>query len=196
MCRIAAAVFLVLATSFELYPFLRKLFADGDYPRKTFASHVCAVRYSSALRLNMADGFKILSRRWVVDRNIDLLNPCRRVATNLSIAVAPPWCRASCFNQADAAQIGPLSLGLANTLSGQREDGAGRRAGTGRIPECRPSGRSGPCDRPLKRWLADRQQIGLAYRQVANLWSPDPVPNGEAVHPFAGAKRLTRERCL
>jgi hypothetical protein len=81
MCRIAAAVFLVLATSFELYPFLRKLFADGDYPRKTFASHVCAVRYSSALRLNMADGFKILSRRWVVDRNIDLLNPCRRVAT-------------------------------------------------------------------------------------------------------------------
>lgn len=75
---------LLISTLFGLYPFLRKLFADGGYQGSIFEQgagkfltqmHVAIIKRSDS-----AKGFVVLPRRWVVERTFAWLNRCRRLA--------------------------------------------------------------------------------------------------------------------
>jgi transposase len=75
---------LLLATLFGLYPFLKKIFADGGYQGPIFQQG--AARLLSGFdveivkRSDAAKGFVLLPRRWVVERTFAWLNRCRRLA--------------------------------------------------------------------------------------------------------------------
>lgn len=75
---------LVLATLFGMYPFLRKLFADGGYQGPEFQKALTKIlpRLGTEIikRSDQAKGFVALPRRWVVERTIAWLNRCRRLA--------------------------------------------------------------------------------------------------------------------
>jgi transposase len=75
---------LVLATLFGLFPFLRKLFADGGYQGKKFhvaqAKALPHLRTEIVKRSEVARGFEVLPRRWVVERTFAWLGRCRRLA--------------------------------------------------------------------------------------------------------------------
>jgi transposase len=75
---------LVLSTLFGLYPFLRKLFADAGYQGPKFATGSAAAFPGLSIeivkRSDAVDGFKVLPRRWVVERTFAWLNRCRRLA--------------------------------------------------------------------------------------------------------------------
>ena len=75
---------LVLATLFGLFPFLRKLFADGGYQGKKFraaqAKALPHLRTEIVKRSELARGFEVLPRRWVVERTFAWLGRCRRLA--------------------------------------------------------------------------------------------------------------------
>jgi len=76
---------LVLASLFDRFPLLRKLFADAGYQGPKFRSGVTKLRP----RLNVEivkrsdAGFKVLPRRWVVERTLAWLGRCRRLAKDL-----------------------------------------------------------------------------------------------------------------
>ena len=65
---------LLLATLFGMYPFLKKLFADGGYQGPGF--HTALTKLLPQLeteiikRSDHAKGFVVLPRRWVVERTI------------------------------------------------------------------------------------------------------------------------------
>ena len=65
---------LLLATLFGMYPFLKKLFADGGYQGPEF--HTALTKLLPQLeteiikRSDHAKGFVVLPRRWVVERTI------------------------------------------------------------------------------------------------------------------------------
>lgn len=75
---------LVLATLFGLFPFLRKLFADGGYQGTQFhaaqAKALPHLRTEIVKRSQGATGFEVLPRRWVVERTFAWLGRCRRLA--------------------------------------------------------------------------------------------------------------------
>ena len=75
---------LVLASMFGLYPFLQKIFADAGYQGPKFGTALAKALPNLAVeivkRSDTARGFKLLPRRWVVERTFAWLNRCRRLA--------------------------------------------------------------------------------------------------------------------
>ena len=75
---------LVLSSMFGLFPFVAKLFADGGYQgpqfRQALAKVVPQLSVDIVKRSDTARGFKVLPKRWVVERTIAWLNRCRRLA--------------------------------------------------------------------------------------------------------------------
>jgi putative transposase len=75
---------LVLSNMFGMFPFLAKLFADAGYQGPKFRDAAAAVLPSLSVeivkRSDHTKGFKVLPRRWVVERTLGWLGRCRRLA--------------------------------------------------------------------------------------------------------------------
>jgi transposase len=75
---------LLLATLFGMYPFLKKLFADGGYQgpdfQKALGKILPQLETEIVKRSDRTRGFVVLPRRWVVERTFAWLNRCRRLA--------------------------------------------------------------------------------------------------------------------
>lgn len=75
---------LLLATLFGMYPFLKKLFADGGYQGPDFQKALTKIlpqlETEIVKRSDRTRGFVVLPRRWVVERTFAWLNRCRRLA--------------------------------------------------------------------------------------------------------------------
>ena len=75
---------LLLATLFGMYPFLKRLFADGGYQgpvfQKALAKILPQLEIEIVKRSDQVNGFVVLPRRWIVERTIAWLNRCRRLA--------------------------------------------------------------------------------------------------------------------
>jgi transposase len=65
-----------------MYPFLKKLFADGGYQGPEFQKALEKPHLETEIvkRSDGAKGFVLLARRWVVERTFAWLNRCRRLA--------------------------------------------------------------------------------------------------------------------
>ena len=73
-----------MATMFGMYPFLRKLYADGGYQgpvfRRAVSKIATQVNVEIVKRSDQAKGFVVLPKRWVVERTFAWLGRCRRLA--------------------------------------------------------------------------------------------------------------------
>jgi putative transposase len=74
---------LLISALFGKFPFLSKLFADSGYQGPKFEQAAALilpqVDVEIVKRSDAASGFKILPRRWVVERTLAWLNRCRRL---------------------------------------------------------------------------------------------------------------------
>ena len=74
----------VMATLFGMFPFLKTLFADGGYPGSKFATALARLLphldVAIVKRSDATIGFKIVPKRWIVERTIAWLDRCRRLA--------------------------------------------------------------------------------------------------------------------
>lgn len=75
---------MVLSTLFGQFPFLKKLFADSAYAGPVFQDGLtnampCLVT-EIVRRSDLAKGFAVLPKRWMVERTIAWLGRCRRLA--------------------------------------------------------------------------------------------------------------------
>ena len=74
----------LLSTLFGLFPFLRKLFADGGYQgpqfQKALAKILPELQSEIVKRSDQAKGFAVLPKRWIVERTFAWLSRCRRLA--------------------------------------------------------------------------------------------------------------------
>jgi transposase len=87
---------LVLAAARHLYPWLRHVFADGGYSGAKLATALGKIgRWTIEIvkRCDIATGFVVLPRRWVVERTFAWLNRNRRLAKDFeaSIESALAW---------------------------------------------------------------------------------------------------------
>ncbi len=66
----------------RLFPFLEKIFADGAYGGEKLCEAMAGAAWTIEVVKRPADqkGFKVLPRRWVVERTIAWINRCRRLA--------------------------------------------------------------------------------------------------------------------
>ena len=75
---------LLLSTLFGLFPFLKKLFADGGYQGPQFqealAKALPQLNVEIVKRSDRAKGFEVLPKRWIVERTLAWLSRCRRLA--------------------------------------------------------------------------------------------------------------------
>jgi transposase len=75
---------LVLGSLFGGFPFLMKLFADGGYQGPIFKQAqkniLPCLETEIVKRSDTAVGFKVIHRRWVVERTFAWLGRCRRLA--------------------------------------------------------------------------------------------------------------------
>ena len=73
-----------MATLFGMFPFLKKLFADGGYQGPEFNQALAPVlphlKAEIVKRSDHAKGFVVLPKRWIVERTFAWLNRCRRFA--------------------------------------------------------------------------------------------------------------------
>ena len=73
-----------MATLFGIFPFLKKLFADGGYQGPEFNRALARVlphlKVEIVKRSDHAKGFVVLPKRWIVERTFAWLNRCRRLA--------------------------------------------------------------------------------------------------------------------
>ena len=73
-----------MSNLFGLFPFLKKLFADGGYqgPRfeQAIAKQLPQIKVEIVKRSDHAKGFEVLPKRWIVERTFAWLNRCRRLA--------------------------------------------------------------------------------------------------------------------
>lgn len=86
----------VLASIRQSFPWLRHVFADGGYAGKKLRGALTKIgkwTLEIVKRSDAAKGFKLLPRRWVVERTIAWLNRNRRLAKDFetSIASAEAW---------------------------------------------------------------------------------------------------------
>ena len=72
----------MLATSFKRYPHLCKLFADAGYQGPKFREAVNKLRRRLKIEIvkRSDPGFKVLPKKWVVERTLAWLGRCRRLA--------------------------------------------------------------------------------------------------------------------
>lgn len=69
-----------------LFPFIATIFADGGYQgsRAAEAAHRSGRwRLRIVKRSDIAKGFVVLPKRWIVERTLSWLTRCRRLARNL-----------------------------------------------------------------------------------------------------------------
>ena len=80
---------LLMATLFGLFPFLVKLYADGGYQgpefRNALAGILTRIEVEIVKRPDMATGFVVLPKRWVVERTLAWLGRCRRLGEGLGM---------------------------------------------------------------------------------------------------------------
>jgi putative transposase len=78
---------LVLKGCKELFPRLIKVWADGGYRGQLveWVRKECGVTLEIVLRSDDQKGFKVLPRRWVVERTFAWIGRCRRLAKDYDL---------------------------------------------------------------------------------------------------------------